>query len=691
MPLGETMSWRSDRVVIEAALEISREIELPRLLAKVIRVAIENLGFRRCALLMERGGEWVIEALGNNEIRDVAVLQALDPRTLGPDFTGIIFRAALTRTRVLLRGMTREFDPAGAPSAARRIGSVFCAPLFGRERLIGILYLEDARTRNAFADRRLKILAKACEQIAHSLENALLLESARLSAVQQDSEAKYRTLFDSAIIGQSIIKDMKVLLCNKAECRLFGYDQPEDMIGRPAKDFVHPDDYLELLRMRETVVKGATMMHPLTFRGLHRDGRELFVDAFAVQFPYEGSDATLTFHMDATARMKTEGALRASQTFLDSIIEHSPYSTWVSDGEGTLLRMNQVCRDILHITDDDVVGKYNVFKDPMVEQQGLIPLIRRVYEKGETVHFTMFYDSSFIQEGAVKRPTALTLDITISPVLDERGKVVNAVCQHFDITEMKRAEEKIRQLNEELERRVQERTAQLQAAVGELESFSYSVSHDLRAPLRAITGFTQILTESNGPRLDEEGRRLCATIQENVLGMSQLIDDLLSFSRLGRVDMRTSRIDMAALARNVLDGLTTPENRKRLVIRIDPLPYATGDPALIRQVWVNLVSNALKFSSKKEQPVIEIGGNAGEKEDTYFIRDNGSGFDMRFAAKLFSVFQRLHSAREFEGTGVGLAIVQRIVMRHGGRVRAEGEVEKGATFSFILPHRDDPS
>jgi signal transduction histidine kinase len=242
--------------------------------------------------------------------------------------------------------------------------------------------------------------------------------------------------------------------------------------------------------------------------------------------------------------------------------------------------------------------------------------------------------------------------------------------------------ERIRDHATELETRVLERTAELEAVNKELASFSYSVSHDLRAPLRAVDGYALMLEEDHGAKLDDEGRRLLSVVRASAVRMGQLIDDLLSFSRLGRQPLAVHAVDSASLVREVIDEV---RGESKASIEVGALPPANGDRALLKQVWINLVSNALKYSGKRDAPRVEIGAELEGEEVIYSVRDNGAGFDMRYVAKLFGVFQRLHSQEEFTGTGVGLAIVQRVVTRHGGRVWAQGEPGKGATFFFSLP------
>lgn len=287
-----------------------------------------------------------------------------------------------------------------------------------------------------------------------------------------------------------------------------------------------------------------------------------------------------------------------------------------------------------------------------------------------------------------KDGTFYWVDTTIVPFLNEENKPFQYVAIRSDITERKKVEDEILALNNTLERKVNERTEQLELANKEMESFSYSVAHDLRSPVRALHGYSTILLEDYSDVLDDEGKRIISEISYNAKTMGNLIDDLLTFSRLGRKEVSKSIIDMNDLTDSVISSLNL-ENITDLKINIGKLLAIDADPSLMRHVVSNLLSNALKYSSKKQAPVIDILSEEDESNIIYSIKDNGVGFDMTFYEKLFGVFQRLHSDEEFEGSGVGLAIVHRVITKHGGKVWAHAIVDEGATFYFSLPKKND--
>jgi PAS domain S-box-containing protein len=374
------------------------------------------------------------------------------------------------------------------------------------------------------------------------------------------------------------------------------------------------------------------------------------------------------------ARRRSEGDLREANSFLDSLIENLPVMIVVKDADTLrFVRVNRAFERLLGYSRGQMIGRSAHDLFPAEDAAASIVSDRQALESDGVVD---------IQEHRVHNAT-LELRILHTmkmPIGDAGGRAQYVLAISTDITERQLAEQAIQELNSALVSKAE----QLTLSNRELESFSYSVSHDLRAPLRAIDGFAQMLEEDYGAGLHAEGMRYLGVIRTNTKRLGALIDDLLELSRLGRLALAAQEINVESLVHEVvaeaLDGRPTVPR-----VSIGPLPPVRGDRTLLRQVWTNLIANAIKYSGKAAEPRIEVSGRQDAAENVYSVRDNGVGFNMEYADKLFGVFQRLHRADEFSGTGVGLAIVQRVVARHGGRVWADGKVNGGAMFSFSLP------
>ncbi|UBF28941.1 GAF domain-containing protein [Kovacikia minuta CCNUW1] len=361
-----------------------------------------------------------------------------------------------------------------------------------------------------------------------------------------------------------------------------------------------------------------------------------------------------------------------------TILEVSTDHIGLSDPGGTLLWANAFSRKKMGLSSSDDITQsrisdyYPEWVLKIIQQEGLPTAIRDGTWVGETAVFDKDGNEIPVSQMIIAHKTA-------------EGSVEYFSTVMRDISALKAAEVEVRQLNAELEQRVMQRTAQLAAANKELEAFSYSVSHDLRAPLRAIDGFLRILQEDYGAQLDAEGNRCMKIVRDNAKRMGELIDDLLALSRTNRQEILPQLIYPNELIYKILKDMELELHGRQVEFEIADLPLCQADLSLLRQVWVNLLSNAIKYTRHRTQARIEIGFRVNSAEITYFVRDNGTGFDMRYADKLFGVFQRLHRDDEFEGTGIGLAIVQRILHRHGGRIWVEAAVDQGSIFYFTLP------
>ncbi|HET6224792.1 MAG TPA: ATP-binding protein [Bacteroidia bacterium] len=337
------------------------------------------------------------------------------------------------------------------------------------------------------------------------------------------------------------------------------------------------------------------------------------------------------------------------------------------------------------LIEGDIIEKLGYSKVDMQNKKAVDVITPNRYEVLGPLYKRMLNGETFSMQ---RRVNGYDLFVQYVPLMNKDGEVEQGMIISVDITDVKKAENEIRELNSKLEKKVIAGTEQLVAANKELEAFSYSVSHDLRAPLRAVDGYTRMIQEDYGNLFDEEGKRLLETVQSNAKRMGTLIDDLLAFSRLGKKDLLKTEVNMTANASSALTEINKTVDH-RSAIMIEDLHNAQADYGLINQVFINLISNAIKYSAKKDKPIIRIHSEMKDGEIIYSVADNGAGFDMRYVNKLFGVFQRLHGIEDFEGTGVGLAIVKRIITKHGGRVWAEGKSGEGATFYFTLPLKDE--
>ncbi|MEI6029780.1 MAG: PAS domain S-box protein [Synechococcaceae cyanobacterium ELA739] len=504
---------------------------------------------------------------------------------------------------------------------------------------------------------------------------------ARLRALIS-SEQRFRHLFDNASVGMTITNlpgldgHSQTLEANEAVATMLGYSRAElktlslERLCDPQEPPSHAAGLASLLDGSKASARVVQCYR-------HRNGHQVWVDEGLVL--RQSSDAAamelITIMLNITALKTEEQALLEKVHYTRTLIETSIDPLVTISPAGTIEDVNDATVQATGLPRGALQGRdfADFFTEPERARAG--------------------YQSTF-QRGTV-RDYPLTLrhvSGSLMPVLynastyrNAKGEVLGVYAAARDISQVKQMEEKLRNLNAELEARVQQRTEELTEANQELEAFAYSVSHDLRAPLRAVDGFSHKLLKLYGEQLDSEGQRLLQVVRDNAQRMGQLIDDLLRFSRLGRRELQVSPVDMETLAREVAADLLASESERQIEFCCGALPAARGDAAMLREVWANLIGNAIKFSRDRPVAHISVGGAAQAGVATYWVRDDGAGFDMAYADKLFGVFQRLHRQDEFEGTGVGLALAQRILHRHQGRIWGEGQPDGGATFQFTLP------
>ena len=542
----------------------------------------------------------------------------------------------------------------------------------------------------------------------------------------RSAEARFRCLVEQSIVGIYVIQDDYLAYVNPKMTDIFGFSA-EELTQVPVLDFIVEADRLLVGGNILKRLHGEVDNVHYELRMLRKDGKVIDVEAHGGRVDYNGRPAILGTLLDITERKQAEARINQmnaeleqrviertaqleavnaelsnSRAELKSLFESLPGLYLVLTPELQIVAVSDAYLKATLTTREGILGRglFEVFPDnpndpAATGMSNLRVSLDRVLQNAAP-------DTMAIQKYDVRRPDGEFEEHywspVNSPVVGADQRVQYIIHRVEEVTEFVRYKQQSAQHDDALSARLQQMEAEvfqssqkmqetnqlLEAANKELESFSYSVSHDLRAPLRAVDGFSRAVLEDYGPQLPEDGRRYLQIIRSNTQKMGQLIDDLLTFSRLSRAPLTKKKIDTGALVQAALNELSGEREGRQIDLRLNSLPECEADPALLKQVWVNLLSNALKYSRKREVAVIEIGCNAEDGAHAYFVRDNGAGFDMRYAHKLFGVFQRLHRAEDYAGTGVGLAIVQRVIHRHGGRVWAESVVDKGTTFHFTL-------
>ncbi|MGD0844049.1 MAG: PAS domain S-box protein [Geobacteraceae bacterium] len=533
-----------------------------------------------------------------------------------------------------------------------------------------------------------------------------IITEVRSQAALLKAGALQSAIFNSANFS-SIATDAQgvIQIFNVGAERMLGYTAAEVMNKITPADISDPQEVIarakELSVELETPIKpgfealvfkasrGIEDIYELTY--IRKDGSRFpaVVSVTALRDAENAIIGYLLIGTDNTARKQAEEALLKAGALQSAIFNSANFSSIATDAKGVIQIFNVGAERMLGYTAAEVMDKITPadISDPqevIARAKALSVEIGTPIAPGfEALVFKAsrgiedIYELTYIRKDGSRFPAV----VSVTALRDEQDAIIGYLLIGTDNTARKQAEEE----QKKLDQRLQEKNVELEAANKELESFAYSISHDLRAPLRAIDGFSRKVVIGYGERLDDEGRRQLQVVRDNAQRMGKLIDDLLAFSRMSRRDIALQPLDMDAMVNGVADELLAAEPQRAIEFAFSPLPRAWGDAAMMRQVWVNLLGNAVKFSRQREVAHIEVGGRTEGGEVLYWVKDDGAGFDMQYADKLFGVFQRLHRQDEFEGTGVGLAISQRILHRHNGRIWGEGKSDAGATLWFALP------
>lgn len=576
------------------------------------------------------------------------------------------------RTAPEMKAWRSEINQAGLRSAA-----IFPVHINGKVWGVFGVYASEP---DIFQEKEVALLKEAAMDVSFALDHlAQETNRQRSEAVRHESERRFREMMENIqLIGVMLDVRGNVIFCNEYLLRLTGWTRDEvmghDWFGR----FTPGNEQLKQMFFGH--VAAGTIPAHVENDILTRQGARRLIswDNTMLRGELGVNIGVACIGEDITERQQAIAALRDSEQRFRGLIESVSDIVYEMTPAGIITYVSPNWQEMMGEPAANAIGKsFGPYIHPD-DVQLCKDAIRQALSSGKPITspdyrllrrdgtFRWHYSKAVAQRGP-------------------DGSVRGIMGVSRDITERQQAEEEIRKLNAELEQRVRVRTAQLEEANKELESFSYSVSHDLRAPLRAISGYASMVIEDCAKQLDEKDRQHLAIVSAEAGRMGELIDGLLDFSRKGRQAMRMEELDMTAMAREVCDECAAQAPGRKIRFQLQALPAARGDAVLLREVWVNLISNAVKYTRNKPVAEIEVTGRAEGDELVYTVKDNGAGFNMEYAEKLFGVFQRLHGESDFEGTGVGLALAKRIIQRHGGRVRGEGKVGEGAKFCFSLP------
>jgi len=637
-----------------------------------------NLQIREEAMLLDRE---IIErtkaekALRNSETRLRALFEAMADIVLVADAEGRILEVAPTNPSLLYR-------PSGE-MLGKKVHDIFPAQQadFFLDRILKTIKtyqpisfeysLEINNDTFWFSATLSPMSSSAVLLIARNITDKKLVESAL-----QESEAKYRTIFEHS--GTALIfveEDMTISLTNRAFEELSGYSK-EEIEGRMKwTDFVIDDEDLKRMtgyhHLRRSDIRDVMQTYEFTF--FDRQNRRKKISVSVVMIP--GTRQSLASMLDITESKATQDALRESENLYRAIFDNTGTASIIIEEDSTIVLANAEWVKLSGYSKEENEGrmKWTEFVVPEdLEWMMSYHKIRRIEQFGAPRK----YEFRFLRRNGEIRE--MVNSVTMIP--GSRRSIASLM----DITERKQAEEEVRRFNVELEQRVSQRTAQLEAANKELESFSYSVSHDLRSPLRSINSFSQVLVEDFSRELDEQAKDYLGRIRSSGLRMEGLIDDLLKLARISRGEMCRTSVDLSALAHDIVQRLQADSPTRQVEFIIEPGLTVYADENLMKIMLENMLGNSWKFTGRHLTARIEMGTTLQEGVRVFLIRDDGAGFDMRYADKLFGAFQRMHGLKDFEGTGVGLATVQRIIQRHDGKIWVESAVEKGTTFFFTL-------